>query len=174
MNCPSWCNPRNGNRFSAVLWMVALHVLLCSCSMVSGNAVPLQTASPDIENSAYLKIISKGIDRSEKGRTDLSIKYIQYTIDGNLLGAHDLRMDYENRIALTPGKHVLHVERLQRGILSAQALILDQGDCYEFILEQGQTGLFQGQALPGRKWDSDGFRNVRSWKKLKKSPYCAY
>lgn len=155
------------------LGAMACYFCICSCSTVPGNTGLPQQSPSDPENTVYLKIVSKGMVQAEKDRVKMSIKYIQYSIDGNLLGAHDLTMDYENMIALSPGKHVLHVERLQRGILSAQALILDQGDCYEFILTKGQTGRFQGRALPGRKWDSDGFDNVRSWKKLKSSRYCA-
>ena len=142
--------------------------------MVSQNGEHPQAPSSNPGNTGHLKIVSTGTAKPEKGRIKMSIKYIQYSIDGNLIAAHDLTMDYANEIALTPGKHVLHVERLQRGILSAQALILDQGECYEFTLMPGQTGLFQGRALPGRKWESKGFEKVRSWKRLKNSPYCGY
>ncbi len=102
----------------------------------------------------------------------LLIKFIQYSIDGNLLEAHDVTKDYERTIDLDPGEHFLHVERLQKGILSARALILDEGDCYEFTIVDGQSGVFEGMALPGKKWNSIGFTGVRSWKKTDSGSRC--
>ncbi|MBA4367636.1 MAG: hypothetical protein C0403_08355, partial [Desulfobacterium sp.] len=121
---------------------------------------------------AHLIIRSKGMAPQDSEKPILVIKYIQYSIDGDLIEAHDVTKDYERTIDLDPGEHFFHVERLQKGILSGRALILDEGDCYEFTILNEQSGVFEGKALPGKKWDSKGFTGVRSWKKVDSISQC--
>jgi hypothetical protein len=150
-----------------VIFAIGVVFFICSCASLSGK----QNAGNE-RKSAHLKIKSKGMPPQDSKKPILLIKYIQYSIDGNLLEAHDLTKDYERTIDLDSGEHVLHVERLQKGILSARALILDEGDCYEFTMVSGQSGVFEGMALPGKKWNSKGFTGVRSWEKTDSRSRC--
>lgn len=156
--------------------ILAIGIVFCICSCASLSAKQKSgdeaAHSGKETKSAHLKIKSKGMAPQDSKKPDLLIKYIQYSIDGNLLEAHDLTKDYERTIDLDPGEHILHVERLQKGILSARALILDEGDCYAFTIVDGQSGVFEGIALPGKKWNSKGFTGVRSWKKTDSRSRC--
>ncbi len=157
-----------------VILAIGVVFFICSCASLSAkqNSGDETADSGNEIKSAHLKIKSKGMAPQDSKKPDLLIKYIQYSIDGSLLGAHDLTKDYERTIDLDPGEHVLHVERLQKGILSARALILDEGDCYAFTILNGQSGVFEGIALPGKKWNSIGFTGVRSWKKTDSRSRC--
>jgi hypothetical protein len=157
-----------------VILAIGFVFFICSCASISAKQNPRDEAGyPGKETkSAHLKIRSKGMAPKNSKEPILLIKYIQYSIDGNLLEAHDLTKDYERTIDLDPGEHFLHVERLQKGILSGRALILDEGDCYEFTILNEQTGVFEGMALPGKKWNSKGFSGVQSWKKAESISQC--
>ncbi|RPJ78726.1 MAG: hypothetical protein EHJ94_09055 [Deltaproteobacteria bacterium] len=157
-----------------VILAIGVVFFICSCASRSAkqNSGDEAEQSRKETKSAHLKIRSKGVAPQDSKKPVLLIKYIQYSIDGSLLGAHDLTKDYERTIDLDPGEHVLHVERLQKGILSARALILDEGDCYEFTIVDGQSGVFEGKALPGKKWNSNGFTGVGSWKKTDSRSRC--
>jgi hypothetical protein len=159
--------------------LIVIHIIgfvffICSCASLSAKQNPHDEAghSGKETKSAHLKIRSKGIAPQDSKKPILLIKYIQYSIDGSLLEAHDLTKDYERTIDLDPGEHFLHVERLQKGILSARALILDEGDCYEFTILNGQSGVFEGMAMPGQKWNPKDFTGVLSWKKLNEGSQC--
>jgi hypothetical protein len=162
----------------SILIMVWLIFSTSGCSFITGltpaNKALLgkEVDSEKEEKTVYLKIISKGKARPKNKKPRLLIKYIQYTIDGELLEAHEVIKDYERTIDLAPGKHYLHVERLQRGVFSAKALILDDGDCYVFTVSDKTTGVFKGMALPNQKWETKGFTRVRSWKKLDSRSQC--
>lgn len=159
-----------------VILVIGFVFFICSCAFISAKQNSHEEAvhsGEETKKSAHLKIRSKGMVPQDSKKPILLIKYIQYSIDGNLLEAHDVTKDYERGIDLDPGKHFLHVERLQKGILSGRALILDKGDCYEFTILNEQSGAFEGMAIPGRKWDSKGFTGVQSWKKADSISQCA-
>ncbi len=158
-----------------VIFAIGFVFFICSCAFLSAkkNSQEEVVHSGEETKSAHLKIRSKGMALQDGKKPILSIKYIQYSIDGNLLEAHDVTKDYERTIDLDPGDHFLHVERLQKGILSGRALILDEGDCYEFTILNEQSGAFEGIAMPGRKWYSKGFTGVQSWKKTSSISQCA-
>lgn len=113
------------------------------------------------------------MEKQDHKKPYLYIRYIQYSIDGKLLEAHNVTKGFERTVELKPGKHFLHVERLQRGILSARALILDEGDCYAVTLTNEQSGVFEGMALPGLQWETNGITGVESWEKMEDSSLCA-
>lgn len=158
--------------------MIGLMLFVCSCSSVSRQISektnPDDTTAGSLKktNVAYLKIVSRGLEQQDNAKPYLFIRYIQYSIDGKLLAAHNVMKDFERTVDLAPGRHFLHVERLRRGILSARALILDEGDCYEFTLLHEQSGVFEGMALPGLQWETSGFSGVESWEKMAGNALC--
>ncbi|RJP79669.1 MAG: hypothetical protein C4522_09495 [Desulfobacteraceae bacterium] len=159
--------------------MIGLFFLICSCSAVPGPISEQSDTGDTAETSrkqttaAHLKIISRGFKKQDHKKPYLYIRYIQYSIDGKLLEAHNVTKDFERTVDLAPGRHFLHVERLQRGILSARALILDEGDCYAVTLADEQSGVFEGVALPDLQWETNGFTSVESWEKMEDSSLCA-
>ncbi|MBW1898900.1 MAG: hypothetical protein JRI61_07560 [Deltaproteobacteria bacterium] len=148
-----------------------LLLFAASCTQIIGgkSSVPDKNDKAEknySQNSSTLKIISKGTTLKELRQPRIYFRYIQYSLDGILLGAHKLKDDYERNINLSTGKHILHVERLVRGMLSARAFILDEGDCYIFTLSEGQTAVFEGKAFPDEEWEKIGFTGIENWEKV--------
>jgi hypothetical protein len=85
---------------------------------------------------------------------------VQYSIDGKLLQAHEIQHNYERLVKLPPGAHNLFVEYAHRGMLSARALLKKEGECYTFTVLDGQTAIFEGEALARDKWQAIGFPGV--------------
>lgn len=148
-----------------------LLLFAASCAQVAGG----KSSPPDkknyaekkhSQNSSVLKIVSKGTMLKELKNPRIYFRYIQYSVDGILLGAHKVKDDYERSIPLSAGTHKLHVERALRGLLSARAFILDDGDCYVFTLSDGQTVTFEGEASSDEEWEAIGFSGVGSWEKV--------
>lgn len=163
--------------FRGIFLLSCLLLFAVSCSQINGGKLPVpdKNSSPDKsnpENASSLKIISKGTKLKELRQPRIYFRYIQYSVDGVLLGAHKLKDDYERNITLTSGKHILHVERLVRGMLSARAFILDEGDCYIFTLSEGQNAVFEGKAFPEEEWEKIGFAGVETWEKVDSIANC--
>jgi len=157
--------------YRGIFLLTCLLLFVASCTQITGR----KSTAPDeknntekdhSQNSSTLRIVSKGTTLKELRQPRIYFRYMQYSIDGILLGAHKLKDDYERNINLSAGKHKLHVERLVRGMLSARAFILDEGDCYIFTLSEGQTALFEGKAFPDEEWEKIGFSGVEAWEKV--------
>jgi len=154
-----------------IFLLTCLLLFAVSCSQIARGKLPVPDKNSKAEkdssqNSSTLKIISKGTKLKELRQPRIYFRYMQYSIDGILLGAHKLKDDYERNINLSAGKHKLHVERLVRGMLSARAFILDEGDCYTFTLSEGQVAIFEGKAFPDEEWEKIGFSGVETWEKV--------
>jgi hypothetical protein len=107
--------------------------------------------------TAVLNIQSTGIKEKVKKDKNLVLYFIQYSIDGNLIQAHQIKEDFNKHINVTPGRHNLFVEYAHRGMLSARALLQKEGDCYTFSVLDGQTATFEGRAVTEDKWEAVGF-----------------
>jgi len=154
-----------------IFLLTCLLLLAVSCTQITGGKPSAPDEKNNVEkdhsqNSSALKIVSKGTTLKELRQPRIYFRYMQYSIDGILLGAHKLKDDYERSINLSAGKHKLHVERLVRGMLSARAFILDEGDCYTFTLSEGQTAIFEGKAFPDEEWEKIGFSGAEAWEKV--------
>jgi hypothetical protein len=155
--------------------MAFLVLVAISCSQNTAGKSPVLNTEIEAEKNhdpSALKIVSKGTTLKELRQPRIYFRYIQYSIDGHLLGAHLLKDDYQTSINLPAGKHKLHVERLTRGMLSARAFILDDGDCYTFTLSKSQAGMFEGNANPDDEWETIGFSGVESWEKVDSIESC--
>jgi hypothetical protein len=157
--------------------LLFLILFTASCTQVRGGQpiIPHSHKKAETNRSkkaCALKIISKGTELKELKYPRIYFRYIQYSVDGKLLGAHKVKDDYEYIITLSEGKHKLHVERATRGMLSARAFILDEGDCYIFTLSGGQTAIFEGKAFPDDVWEKIGFSGVESWEKVDSLENC--
>ncbi|MBW1898908.1 MAG: hypothetical protein JRI61_07605 [Deltaproteobacteria bacterium] len=154
-----------------IFLLSCLLLFTTSCKQITKGKflVPDINSKPEknySQNSSTLKIVSKGTTLKELRQPRIYFRYMQYSIDGILLGAHKLKDDYERNINLSAGEHKLHVEKLVRGMLSARAFILDEGDCYIFTLSEGQTAIFEGKAFPDEEWEKIGFTGVENWEKV--------
>ena len=155
----------------SIFLLSCLLVFTAPCTQITGgkSSVPDKNFNDEknySQNSSALKIVSKGTKLNEFKNPRIFFRYIQYSIDGELLGAHKVKDDYESSINLSTGKHKLHVEKAVKGLLSARAFILDDGDCYTFTLPDGQTATFEGKASPDEEWETIGFSGVQSWEKV--------
>lgn len=124
--------------------------LIISCSGVRKNVSPEQ-------KTAIVNIQSTGIEKSNKKDKNLVLYFVQYSIDGKLIQAHQVRENFSRRVNVAPGKHNLFVEHAHRGMLSARALLQKEGECYTFRVADGQTIFFEGKALSEDKWEAIGF-----------------
>ena len=157
--------------------MLFLLLFAVSCTQITAGKSSVldsefEAGKKHIHNPSVLEIVSKGATLKELKQPRIYFRYIQYSIDDNLLGAHMVKDDYKISINLLPGKHKLHVERLTRAMLSARAYIMDEGDCYIFTLSEGQTGKFEGKATPDDVWETIGFSGVQSWEKVDSIANC--
>jgi len=100
------------------------------------------------------------------------LRYVQYTLDGALVGAHRVEHSYKKQINVAPGVHHLLVERASRGLLGARAFLDDGGVCYTFSVPDGQTVTFVGKALSEKEWVADGFENSNYQKKMVEVSIC--
>jgi len=159
--------------------LVLLHLLPVCVSCMQTTAGKTKALNSEIEdgknhepNPSVLKIVSTGTMLNELKNPRIYFRYIQYSVDGMFLEAHKVKDHYERSIPLSAGKHKLHVERAFRGVLSARAYIVDDGDCYMFTLSEGQIGIFEGKATPDEEWETIGFSNVESWEKVDSIENC--
>ena len=135
---------------AAILFGLLAFTLIISCSGIGRNVAPEQKA-------AVLNIQSTGIKEKVKKDKNLVLYFIQYSIDGDLIQAHQIKEDFARHINITPGRHNLFVEYAHRGMLSARALLQKEGDCYTFNVSDGQTATFEGRAMTEDTWEAVGF-----------------
>lgn len=158
-------------RLLSAAWVIGILFLVTSCSSMACR-IPGCGETPEDDRTARLVIVSQGMALPKDEPPRILIKYIQYSLDGRLLRAHEVIKDFQHTIPVKPGRHVLHVERLQRGILSARAFILDSGDCYTFTVDGDQTATFEGRALPKQKWEAYGFTDIETWEQFESRNRC--
>ncbi len=135
------------------LWAV---ILFTSCAGTNNNIV-----SPD-DKTVAIHIKSTGIEKKDEKDKHLILYFVQYSIDGKLIQAHEIKQNYDRLVKLSPGVHNLFVEYAHRGMLNARALLQKEGECYTFSVVDGQTVLFEGKALSRDKWEAIGFLDVES------------
>ncbi|MBW2220560.1 MAG: hypothetical protein JRF40_13910 [Deltaproteobacteria bacterium] len=135
------------------LWII---ILFTSCAGTNNN-----TVSSD-EKTAAIQIKSTGIEKSDEKDKSFVLYFVQYSIDGKLLEAHEIKQNYNRLVKLSPGVHNLFVEYAHRGMFSARALLQKEGECYTFTVVDSQTVLFEGKALSREKWQAIGFPDVES------------
>ena len=161
----------------SIFLLSCLLLFAASCIQVAGGKSSVPDKNFDDEknhsqSSSALKIVSKGTKLNEFKNPRIFFRYIQYSIDGELLGAHKVKDDYESSINLSTGKHKLHVEKAVKGLLSARAYIVDEGDCYVFTLSEGQVAIFEGKAFPDEEWEKIDFSGVEAWEKVDSLSNC--
>jgi hypothetical protein len=137
------------------LFILAIVILFTSCAGIRDKA-------PSGLNTAAIQIKSTGINKKEKS---LVLYFVQYSVDGKLIQAHQMRENFDRTIKLVPGVHSLFVEYAHRGMLSARAILQKEGECYIFTVGDGQTVLFEGEALSRDKWQALGFQDVETSQK---------
>jgi len=135
------------------LWII---ILFTSCAGTNNN-----TLSSD-EKTAAIQIKSTGIEKSDEKNKSFVLYFVQYSIDGKLLEAHQIEQNYNKLVKLSPGVHNLFIEYAHRGMLSARALLQKEGECYTFTVVDGQTVLFEGKALSRDRWQAIGYAHVES------------
>jgi len=140
-----------------------LFSLLAFTFVISCSGVQKNVSSE--KKTAIVNIQSTGIEKSNKKDKNLVLYFVQYSIDGKLIQAHQIKENFERRINVTPGKHNLFVEHAHRGMLSARALLQKEGECYTFRVTDGQTVLFEGNAVSEDKWEAIGFSDGKSFMK---------
>jgi hypothetical protein len=122
------------------------------------------TVSSD-QKTAAVRITSSGTEKNDEKDKSFYLYFVQYSIDGKLIEAHQIKQDYNRSIKLSPGVHNLFVEYAHRGMLNARALLQKEGECYTFTVVDGQTVLFEGKALSRKEWQALGFKDIESSKK---------
>ena len=134
----------------AIIFSVLFCLFIASCTGIGNHA-------PNKKETAALSIQSTGIKATGKKDRNLVLYFIQYSIDGELIQAHQIKEDFKRQIKVAPGTHNLFVEHAHRGMLSARALLQKEGDCYTFRVLDGQTATFEGRALSEDQWEAVGF-----------------
>lgn len=112
-------------------------------------------------DAATISIASDGLSEETMRKGAMVLHYIQYSIDGELVGVHRLERRFRKQVAVAPGVHHLYVERASRGILGARAFLEGDGDCYTFSLGAGDTALLSAKALSDREWKVESLEGVR-------------
>lgn len=149
------------NRYPIIRKQALSLLCLCTAILVASCGTIRPAVSPE-QKTAAIEIKSTGITPAGKNDKSFVLYFVQYSIDGQLLEAHEIRKNYNRRVRLLPGTHNLFVEHAHRGMLSARALLQKEGECYTFAVADGQTALFEGKALSENKWQADGFADVES------------